>query len=110
MLIAILWPHSHLWVSSCPLFCHFNETSVPVFHGRSKRSLVQRLGRIGSGRPADMNMRLPDRLGIGSGKKGIIALNRIEPASTSGLGNSILTAMLSPLEYPIATVCSKLNL
>ena len=44
-----------------------------------------------------MNMLLPDNLGTDSGINGTIALNRIEPASTSGLSNSMLTAMLAPL-------------
>lgn len=97
------------WVSSCPLFCHLNETFDPVFLSRSKRSLVPRLGMIGSCRPEDMNMSLPDKLGTGSGMNGTMALNRIEPASTSCLSNSMLAAMFAPLEYPIATVCPKLN-
>ncbi len=89
-----------LWLNSCPLFCHFNETLDPVFLSRSKRSFVLRLGIIGSCKPADMNTRLPDKFGIGSGVKGTIALNRIEPARTSGLSNSMLAAMLAPFGIP----------
>lgn len=52
-----------LWVSSCPLFCHCNET-FDQFSLVDKKIFSAASRSIGSCRPADINMYLPDELGI----------------------------------------------